>query len=43
MDPKPETICWPGWVQDPFPPVGSLQTGAACGLMVGLLIAGLFR
>jgi len=43
MDPKPETICWPGWVQEPFPPVASLHTGAVCGLMVRLLIVGLLK
>ena len=33
MAPKPETINWPG-EQAPLPPLGSLHTGAACGLML---------
>jgi hypothetical protein len=43
MDPKPETICKPGWEQAPFVPLGSTQTGAVCGLMPVPLIVGLFR
>ena len=40
IDPKPETICIPGWEQAPFPPVASLQTGAVCGLMLTPLTGG---